>query len=141
MKANHSILIFCINSHFFSICSGCFNDRDELYSAVRKFHQDGCSNSNNCNNLIVKKYGWPMGSWCVSNVNSMNLMFVALADFNDDISTWDTSKVTDMSYMFYNARTFKRNLSLLNTSKVTNMEHMFQSAREFNHEIGKWDTS
>ena len=65
----------------------CFEDRFEMKDALDQFYGDGFSDENNCNNNVVQKYGWPIGSWwCVSNVTSMYALFNERADFNDDIS-------------------------------------------------------
>ena len=58
-----------------TLCA-CFADRDELLGAMSEFLKDGCSDDNNCNNDVVKKYGWPIGSWCVSNVTDMGSIFI-----------------------------------------------------------------
>jgi surface protein len=56
-------------------------------------------------------YGWPMNSWCVSNVDEMTQLSIGQATFNENISGWNVSSVTDMSYMFYGATDFNCNLS------------------------------
>ena len=89
----------------------CFTDRTELRNAISQFLNDGCSDDNNCKNTVVQNYGWPIGSWCVSNVTDMSLMFSDLISFNEDLSSWDVSQVTDMRKMFVGASSFNQDLS------------------------------
>ncbi|CAJ1966402.1 unnamed protein product [Cylindrotheca closterium] len=125
----------------------CFSGGFELEQAVRYFVVDGCSDSKNCNNWVVQKYGWPMGSWCVSNLNEMRRVFDMrrVLDvppfFNDDISSWDVSNVKAMDYMFEGASTFNGDLSSWDVSKVTNMRGMFNEASSFNQDLTSWNTS
>ena len=64
--------------------STCFTDRGELRNAISQFLNDGCSDDNNCNNTVVQEYGWPIGSWCVSNVTDMRAVFYDFKSFNQD---------------------------------------------------------
>ena len=41
-----------------------------------------------------------IGSWDVSNVTNMLLMFSGADAFNQDIGSWDVSNVTNMEDMF-----------------------------------------
>ena len=59
----------------------CFQDGDELSNAVQQFYNAGCSDEHNCNNDMVQKYGWPIGSWCVSQVTDMNSLYYLRMDF------------------------------------------------------------
>eukprot|EP00980_Cylindrotheca_fusiformis_P003561 scaffold792_cov84-Cylindrotheca_fusiformis.AAC.1 len=121
--------------------SKCFGDSsDEIAKAVKQYIQDGCSDKKNCNNSVVEAYGWPIGTWCVSNVTSMSELF-ADPDFNDDISGWDVSSVTDMSRMFYGAWSFNGDLSNWDVSSVTDMGQMFMYAYSFNGDLSNWDVS
>jgi len=119
----------------------CFDSRDKMYKAVRQFINDGCTDTNNCNNAIVQKYGWPMGSWCVSNVTDMSGLFFWQSNFNDDISSWNVSSVTDMESMFQFASSFNQDLSSWNVSSVTDMSGMFWRASSFNQDLSSWDVS
>jgi len=118
----------------------CFQSRDELQAAVDQFINDGCSDANNCNNAIVQKYGWPMGSWCVSNVTDMSDLFGWQQNFNDNISSWNVSSVTDMDGMFYKASSFNQDLSSWDVSSVTYMSWMFDGASSFNQDLCDWGT-
>ncbi|KAL7528807.1 hypothetical protein ACHAXR_002647 [Thalassiosira sp. AJA248-18] len=124
----------------------CFNDRDELRSAVERYIEDeDCANNSECQ--VGQEYGWPMNSWCTSKVTDMSTLFYKYpmtdrwAAFNEDISSWDTSSVTNMSHMFNYASSFNKDISSWDTSSVTDMSYMFTDASSFNQDISSWDTS
>jgi len=119
----------------------CFESLDELEGAVNQFINDGCSDINNCDNEIVQKYGWPMGSWCVSNVTDMSDLFSRQSNFNDNISSWNVSLVASMDWMFADASSFNQDLSSWDVSSVTTMDSMFIYASFFNGDLSSWDTS
>ncbi|CAJ1967620.1 unnamed protein product [Cylindrotheca closterium] len=119
----------------------CFKDGQELRNAVIQFTGDGCSDDNNCNNDIVQKYGWPIGTWCVSEVTNMEAIFYTRSSFDDDISKWNVSAVNDMSWMFHGAELFNRDLSSWDVSSVTTMFSMFEDAATFNQDLSSWDVS
>ena len=119
----------------------CFTDRTELQRAISQFLKDGCSDDNNCDNTVVQNYGWPIGSWCVSNVTSMTDMFLDASSFNQDLSSWDVSQVTNMSWMFSAASSFNQDLSSWDVSQVTGMNSMFEFALSFNQDLSSWDVS
>jgi surface protein len=98
-----------------------------------------------------------IGSWDVSRVNNMSLMFGYNNQFNQDISKWNVSGVTSFSQMFQNATVFNNGLNE-NTNPVTNrtgingwninttatsvgMGNMFSVAQRFNRNINDWNTS
>jgi surface protein len=117
----------------------CFLSEIDLRNAIYKYAEQDCSNNNDCE--VGKKYGWPMNSWCVSNVRDMGGLFVGPNTFNEDISAWDVSSVTSMNHMFQNAAAFNCDLSRWNVSSVTDMEEMFDFAVAFNGDISTWDVS
>jgi surface protein len=96
---------------------------------------------------LSKTYGLPMGTWCVSRIQSFEKLFdardrnSALASFNEDISLWDTSSVATMSATFMHASSFDIDLSAWNVSSVTNMKAMFGRASSFNKDLSTWDVS
>ncbi|MBA7585986.1 hypothetical protein ES708_27981 [subsurface metagenome] len=65
-----------------------------------------------------------MGSWDVSSVTDMGLMFSRARAFNQDIGGWDVSAVTNMNHMFYHASRFNQAIGGWNISAVTNMGDM-----------------
>jgi len=132
----------------------CLTTFGQLLSAVNQFIADGCSDTNNCNNEIVQRYGWPMGRWCFApSITDMSELFFGQYNFNDDISSWyvsvtrmnlsswDVSSVTNMRGMFWGASSFNQDLSPWNVSSVTNMESMFEDASSFNQDLSSWDVS
>ncbi|CAJ1959122.1 unnamed protein product [Cylindrotheca closterium] len=119
----------------------CFSEGDELRSAVKQFIDDGCNDNKNCNNTIVQKYGWPMGSWCVSSVTDMTYLFYNERSFNDDISLWDVSGVSVTNRMFEQASVFNQDLSGWDVSSVTMMIGTFCGASSFNQDLSSWNVS
>mmetsp|Transcript_9714 Transcript_9714/g.21071 ORF Transcript_9714/g.21071 Transcript_9714/m.21071 type:complete len:686 (-) Transcript_9714:129-2186(-) len=119
----------------------CFVDRTELKAAVDAYIAGGldCSEENNCQ--VTQEYGWPIGTWCVSNITDMHALFERKYFFNEDISLWNTSAVVDMSSMFHRATAFNGDLSSWDTSEVANMRKMFNRADVFNGDVSNWDTS
>ena len=66
-----------------------------------------------------------IGSWDVSNVTDMSVMFTHIYGgnmFDQDISSWDVSNVTNMSNMFAGNNKFNQDLSGWDVSKVTNCD-------------------
>lgn len=119
----------------------CFGDNLELRAAAIRFVKEGCgATANTCPDLS-RKYGWPLGSWCVSQVTDMSGLFQGLDTFDEDISQWEVEQVTDMSQMFYGAKKFNQDISVWNTSSVRSMNSMFSGATSFNQAIAAWQLS
>jgi surface protein len=137
----------------------CFESVRELQSAVDLylFYETNArlNTSSNSNNININNnatstsiYGYPIGTWCVSNVNDFGRLFSAernpnvMTTFNEDISKWDTSNGINMDQMFAGAESFNQNLSLWNISSVTSMKRMFEGSIRFEG-IGleSWDVS
>ena len=116
----------------------CFSNKNELQQAVHLYLGEDCSS--NCECAAGKTYGWPIGSWCVSEVTDMSGLFKDASSFNEDL-WWDVSAVTDATHMFQGATSFNGNISAWNTSSLTSMYGMFQDASSFNGSIGSWDVS
>jgi surface protein len=81
-----------------------------------------------------------LSQWDVSNVTSMNRLFVA-HKFESDLSGWDVSNVTDMYAIFNQAEVFTSDLSNWDVSNVTNMGGMFGNNYEFDSDLSGWDVS
>lgn len=86
-------------------------------------------------------FNQPIGSWDVSSVTGMTVMFDSATAFNQPIGTWNTSKVTEMIQMFDSASAFNQPLNSWDVSKVTHMESMFTNASAFNQDISLWNVS
>ena len=74
-----------------------FCEQAELKQAIDEYAAKDCANVPNC--ALGGVYGWPMNSWCVSNVTDVSYLFYNNW-INENISSWDVSNVTDMSHMF-----------------------------------------
>tara|TARA_B100001142_G_scaffold321103_1_gene367246 strand:- start:50 stop:1363 length:1314 start_codon:yes stop_codon:yes gene_type:complete len=74
--------------------------------------------------FLTSKFNQDIGSWNVSKVISMYLMF-GNSPFNQNISSWNVSNVENMSSMFSNATAFNQNLGSWDYTKVTNISNMF----------------
>jgi len=83
----------------------------------------------------------PLTNWNVSNVQSMTQMFYNCASFNQDLSSWNVSKVQSMHQMFFNCTSFNQNISSWNVSNVAYMSSMFYGALSFNQPLNSWDVS
>ena len=117
----------------------CVANRMMLIVAVRQYMDQGCADNASC--LIALKHGWPMNSWCVSSITSLQNVFENLPTFNEEISSWDVSSLTDMSATFKGATAFSKDLSDWNVSGVKDMEQTFNYADSFNGQISSWDVS
>ncbi|WP_108247070.1 BspA family leucine-rich repeat surface protein [Muricauda brasiliensis] len=82
-----------------------------------------------------------LNGWNTSNVEIMLDVFRGATSFNGDISSWDTGNVIDMSRMFFGATSFNGDLSGWDTSNVTFMPAMFYEAASFDQSLGAWDIS
>ena len=82
-------------------------------------------------------YG-PIGSWDVSMVTDMSVMFSRAPSFNGDVSKWTFPEVTDMYGMFTGAASFNGDVSKWTFPKVTHMSYMFSGATSFNGDVSKW---
>ena len=113
---------------------------NELDSSVSDALFANCTSLTSVNNF---------NTWDMSNITSMNNMFLNDTLFNEDISAWNVSNVISMASMFYSATSFDQPIgnwertSPTNStlSGVTNMVGMFQYASSFNQPIGNWNTS
>ena len=93
------------------------------------------------NSSAALEFGYPIGSWNVSQVVDFSLAFSGAASFNEDLSLWITSRAQNFSFMFEGAQTFNQPIGEWFVSGVTTMESMFSRATSFNQAIGEWDTS
>ena len=105
--------------------------KEELQSAV-----DSCLKVSPEGDCSRTEHG-PIGGWDVSQVTSLNQIFMGAYSFNADISKWDMYSVTDTSAIFYGARSFNGNISTWDVSKVTDMGRMFSYAAAFDGDISR----
>lgn len=91
------------------------------------------------NSAVSADYGYPIGSWNVSQVTDFSGIFHGLIFFNEDISQWDTASATTTEEMFRNAQAFNQPVEGWEVARVTNMAHMFRSAAAFNQPLQGWD--
>lgn len=118
-------------------CHRCFQNTDELQSAVQKYVANATEHTN-----VARIYGWPMALWCVDAVSDLSHLFSGQSYFNEDIGGWDVSRVTTMESMFRDAYQFDQDLSEWNVGMVTDMSLMFDRAYSFQgHGLADWDTS
>ncbi|GAB5401166.1 MAG: hypothetical protein Aureis2KO_27510 [Aureisphaera sp.] len=82
-----------------------------------------------------------INNWDVSNVENMQLLFIAANNFNQPLDNWNVGNVTNMESMFNGAETFNQDLNSWNTSQVETMRFMFTGALDFNGAIGNWNVS
>ena len=122
-----------LSCHFFQYC---FPNKAELKAAVDGYIAQDCTNNSGC--MIAQTYGWPLNSWCVSQVRDMSRLFQNKDTFIDDISDWDVSSVTNMKWMFRGASSFNNTISTWDISSVTNMEGTFRDATSFNQDLCSW---
>jgi surface protein len=95
----------------------------ELFQAIDDYIMNGRASD------VVQKYGYPIGSWDVSQVTDFSYAFAnernsQVIDFNEDIGQWNTSSAVSMSYMFAGAVLFNQDISSWSTGKVINMTGM-----------------
>ncbi|CAB9528942.1 protein kinase kinase kinase [Seminavis robusta] len=123
----------------------CFSSRDELVAAV-----DAFANNDNSSLGHNNHYGWPIGSWCVSQVQDFYEVFaeprnVKLWNFSEPIGDWDmTGASGNIRGMFRGGKNLSGQLGIQqwNTSSFTTLDFFFQSAHWSGPiDLSSWDTS
>ena len=93
----------------------------------------------------ARNFNQNIGSWDMSNVESMTRMFNDAAAFNnggsDSIGAWSTAKATSMEGAFWGAKAFNQPVGSWNVSNATSFALMFMDAENFNQDLSHWDTS
>jgi len=126
----------------------CFETPIELREAIVEYLNDGSSTS-----TLAETYGWPIGNWCVSQIEDFSGLFspgalqftisrpeLALphSNFNEPLSGWDVSRGESFNYMFQDAVDFNQPLEWdMSNAKFTS--YMFFNASSFNGDIRGWD--
>jgi surface protein len=75
----------------------------------------------------------------LTQVTSLNRMFIGAHMANPDTSSWDTTNITDMSFMFYSAGLANPDTSGWVTTNVTDMSYMFTYAYLANPDTSNWN--
>lgn len=135
----------------------CFQSNDELKAAVRAYHQDNSPTAN-----VSLKYGWPIGSWCVTPVNRFTEVFLAnengidiavsgeelfynMSYFHEDIGGWDMSNALEMEEMLRGMKNLSSSWGIQrwNTSSMTSLKALFMDTvwTEPAIDLGAWDVS
>ena len=121
----------------------CFTSKggtDGLQTAVNEYIDQDCINNSGC--AAGQKYGYPIGSWCISRVTDMSGLFQDKDTFNDEeLLRWDVSSVINMFAMFNRAGSFNQDIGSWDVSGVTTMRSMFQGASSFDIDISTWNIS
>ena len=86
----------------------CIRDRSELDTGILSYTQF------QENSKSARIFGWPIGTWCVSQVSDFSNLFQNFPDFDEDISDWDVSGAIDMNGMFFMVHSFNHPIGLWN---------------------------
>lgn len=130
----------------------CFISNEELTTAISAYQEDSSANS-----LVAKVYGWPVGSWCVSNIQDFSGVLtsgsddltpqaqVMLANFAEDIGDWDMSSARRADEMFRGAQNLSASLGIdrWNTSMIKTTVGMFMESSWWEPQLNlsSWETS
>ena len=82
-----------------------------------------------------------ISSWDVSNVTTMEWMFLDTTSFNQPLNNWNVSNVTNIRGMFSGTTSFNQPLNNWDVSQVTDMSGVFRSSISFNQPLDNWDVS
>jgi surface protein len=91
--------------------------------------------------LEATSFNGAIGNWDVSNVSQFAYMFFDANSFNQDLSTWVTTSATSFDRTFRGATAFNQDISSWDVSNVTAMDEMFYLAGAFNQDISNWQVS
>lgn len=137
----------------------CLESSQELMDAM-----DGYLVDNSASSRVALKYGWPIGSWCVSNITRFALVFRSdrtrspelFSNFSSEeilsagsnmsvaVGGWDVSSAIDMEEMFRGLKNLSSvwGLQHWNMSSVVSLKATFMDT-EWSEEpdLSRWDTS
>jgi len=91
--------------------------------------------------MRASSFNSSINHWDVSRVTNMKNLFRGATKFNQPLDKWNVSHVVDMEAMFKVAKKFNQNINDWDVSNVTNMKEMFNAANDFNKPLGKWNVS
>jgi len=83
-------------------------------------------------------------SFNISDKNTYNLIevsFVGLTNYNEDISNWNTASLSQLSAAFLGCSSFNQPIGKWNTSNLVSLLATFDGATSFNQPLSTWDTS
>jgi surface protein len=127
-----------------------FTSTDELYQAVDIYILGLTEDPRD--SIVARTYGYPIGTWDVSQVTNFSRVFDPDRDstfdllrppsfnstFNEDLSGWNVSAAETMFGMFLYANSFNQDLSPWDVSSVNNLSGMFRYATAFNQDLCSW---
>ena len=104
--------------------------------------KDMFSNADRFNNGDATNAASNPLTWNTHSVIDMRGMFFS-GVFNQDIGSWDVSNVENMALMFKFTRKFGNAGQPMNwtTTSLTKMQEMFRNTDAFNQDISGWDVS
>lgn len=79
--------------------------------------------------------------WDVSQVVSMNAMFMDCTHFNSPLNRWDVSNVVDFEGMFAGCTAFNQPIEQWNLKSAKKLDWMFYKCERFNQPLNRWDVS
>ena len=117
------VLILVLGLKMSLAANACFDTTQELYAAVDAYLAENSSSV--ATSTVAQTYGYPMGSWCVDQLEDLSELFCAYEflgvcnkhsnlnarSFNEDLAAGNVSRARDMSRMFLGARVFNQDLS------------------------------
>ncbi len=120
----------------------CFETRDELALAITDYLKNPSPNSS-----TSQQYGYPIGVWCVSNIQNFNRVFSIRGndfqhlyqEFNEPLNGWDMSSAVYLQGMFDGAKAFNQDISMWNVSRVQDFRECFRNCEAFNQDLSTWD--
>ena len=93
------------------------DNNTELLAAIDNYIISGGDTNPNSDSALL--YGFPIGTWCVGDVQDFSFAFQSYTEFNEALNDWNTSSATDMSFMFENAESFNQPLDNWDVRYVT----------------------
>jgi hypothetical protein len=128
-----------------------FTDTEELYEAVDIYLLAEDAESS----FISSRYGYPIGTWDVSQIKNFSRVFAPVRvsrydilrppsnfnDFNENVSAWNVSAAETMYGIFYGCRSFDQDISSWDVQKVRDFAYMLSYASSFNGDLSSWDVS
>ena len=79
-------------------------------------------------------FNQPLNQWNVSNVTTMDRMFMSCVSFNQPLNQWNVSNVTGMNQMFYHCNSFNQPLNSWNVNSNVSMIDMFVDSSSFSRD-------